>query len=216
MINLQANFEKVLQKLQSIFKNSFYSAHIIDSDALPIANCISNGITIDPDELCAKACSIFSELDNFDDIFVGKTYSTSLIKNQDFIYLLSQIPADLRLLIILKNNENDFTLNNVNKISKELGGMVDSMILNESAFSDILSDFDFLPKDNLHVLNSEDILIRKIITELKSILIPSSYKTRFLKEFQTNSININSNNENLRFILRMVKLLKNNYNFHLR
>ena len=216
MINLQANFEIVLQKLQIIFKNSFYSAHIIDVDALPIANCISNGIKMEPDELCAKVCSIFSELDNFDDKFVGKTYGTSLIKNKDFIYLLSQIPADLRLLIILKNNENDFTLNNVNKISKELGGMVDSMILDENAFSDIFCDYDFLPKDNLHVLNSEDILIRKIITELKSILTPTSYKTRFLKEFQTNSININSNNENLRFILRMLKLLKNNYNFHLR
>jgi len=216
MLNLQANFEKALQKLQRIFKNSFYTAHIIDVDALPIANCISEGISIDPDELCANVCSIFSELNNFDDKFVGKTYSTSLIKNQDFIYLLSQIPADLKLLIILRNNENDFTLNNINKISKELGGMVDSMILDESAFSDIFSDFDFLPKDNHHVLNSEDILIRKIITELKSILTPTSYKTRFLREFQTNSININSNNENLRFILRMMKLLKNNYDFHLR
>lgn len=216
MINLQANFEKALQKLQRIFKNSFYSAHIIDVDALPIANCISDGIKIDPDEICAKACSIISELDNINDKLVGKTYDSSLIKNRDFIYLLSQIPADLRLLIILRNNENDFTLNNVNKIAKELGGMVDSIILDENAISDIFSDFDFLPKNNLHVLNSEDILIRKIIIELKSILTPSSYKTRFIKEFQTNSININSNNENLRFILRMMKLLKNNYNFHLR
>lgn len=216
MINLQANFEKALQKLQRIFKNSFYSAHIIDVDALPIANCISDGIKIDPDEICAKACSLFSELDNVNDKLVGNTYDSSLIKNRDFIYLLSQIPADLRLLIILRNNENDFTLNNVNKIAKELGGMVDSIILDENAISDIFSDFDFLPKDNLHVLNSEDILIRKIIIELKSILTPSSYKTRFIKEFQTNSININSNNENLRFILRMMKLLKNNYNFHLR
>jgi len=216
MINLQANFEKALQKLQRIFKNSFYSAHIIDVDALPIANCISDGIKIDPDEICAKACSLFSELDNVNDKLVGNTYDSSLIKNRDFIYLLSQIPADLRLLIILRNNENDFTLNNVNKIAKELGGMVDSIILDENAISDIFSDFDFLPKDNLHILNSEDILIRKIIIELKSILTPSSYKTRFIKEFQTNSININSNNENLRFILRMMKLLKNNYNFHLR
>jgi len=216
MINLQANFEKALQKLQRIFKNSFYSAHIIDVDALPIANCISDGIKIDPDEICAKACSLFSELDNVNDKLVGNTYDSSLIKNRDFIYLLSQIPADLRLLIILRNNENDFTLNNVNKIAKELGGMVDSIILDENAISDIFSDFDFLPKNNLHVLNSEDILIRKIIIELKSILTPSSYKTRFIKEFQTNSININSNNENLRFILRMMKLLKNNYNFHLR
>ncbi len=216
MINLQANFEKALQKLQRIFKNSFYSAHIIDVDALPIANCISDGTKIDPDEICAKACSIISELDNINDKLVGKTYDSSLIKNRDFIYLLSQIPADLRLLIILRNNENDFTLNNVNKIAKELGGMVDSIILDENAISDIFSDFDFLPKDNLHILNSEDILIRKIIIELKSILTPSSYKTRFIKEFQTNSININSNNENLRFILRMMKLLKNNYNFHLR
>ena len=214
MINLQTNFEKVLRKLQGIFKNSFYSAHIIDVDALPIANCISKGIKIDPDQLCAKACSIFSELDKFDDKFAGKTYETSLIKNQEFLYLLSQIPADLRLLIILRNNENDFTLNNVNKISKELGGMIDSMILDENAFSDIM--IDYIPKDNLHVLNSEDILIRKIIIELKSILAPTSYKTRFLREFQTNSININSDNENLRFILRMMKLLKNNYNFHLR
>ena len=214
MINLQTNFEKVLRKLQGIFKNSFYSAHIIDVDALPIANCISKGIKIDPDQLCAKACSIFSELDKFDDKFAGKTYETSLIKNQDFLYLLSQIPADLRLLIILRNNENDFTLNNVNKISKELGGMIDSMILDENAFSDIM--IDYIPRDNLHVLNSEDILIRKIINELRSILIPTSYKTRFLREFQTNSININSNNENLRFILRMMKLLKNNYDFHLR
>jgi predicted regulator of Ras-like GTPase activity (Roadblock/LC7/MglB family) len=216
MINLQANFEKALQKLQRIFKNSFYSAHIIDVDALPIVNCISDGIKIDPDEICAKACSLFSELDNVNDKLVGNTYDSSLIKNRDFIYLLSQIPADLRLLIILRNNENDFTLNNVNKIAKELGGMVDSIILDENAISDIFSDFDFLPKNNLHVLNSEDILIRKIIIELKSILTPSSYKTRFIKEFQTNSININSNNENLRFILRMMKLLKNNYNFHLR
>ncbi|MHA1625082.1 MAG: hypothetical protein ACTSXN_15745 [Promethearchaeota archaeon] len=214
MMNLQANFEKVLRKLQRIFKNSFYTAHIIDVDALPIANCISKGIKIDPDELCAKACSIFSELDKFDDKFVGKTHETSLIKNQEFLYLLSQIPAGLRLLIILRNNENDFTLNNVNKISKELGGMIDSMILDENAFSDIMTDY--VPKDNLHVLNSEDILIRKIIIELKSILTPTSYKTRFLSEFQTNSININSDNENLRFILRMMKLLKNNYDFHLR
>ncbi|MHA1374545.1 MAG: hypothetical protein ACTSR7_09630 [Promethearchaeota archaeon] len=196
MMNLQANFEKVLRKLQRIFKNSFYTAHIIDVDALPIANCISKGIKIDPDE------------------FVGKTHETSLIKNQEFLYLLSQIPAGLRLLIILRNNENDFTLNNVNKISKELGGMIDSMILDENAFSDIMTDY--VPKDNLHVLNSEDILIRKIIIELKSILTPTSYKTRFLSEFQTNSININSDNENLRFILRMMKLLKNNYDFHLR
>ena len=215
MINLQSNFEKVLRKLQRIFKNSFYSAHIIDVDALPIANCISSENEINPDELCAKACSIFAELDNFDDLFIGKKYNTSLIKNEDFIYLLSQIPADLRLLIILRNNETDFTLNNVNKISKELGGMVDSMILDENAFSEIISDYEY-PKDNLHVLNSEDILIRKIITELKSILTPSSYKTRFLREFQTNSININSNNENLRLILRMMKILKNNYNFHLK
>ncbi|MHA1671775.1 MAG: hypothetical protein ACTSV5_14555 [Promethearchaeota archaeon] len=215
MINLQANFEKVLRKLQRIFKNSFYSAHIIDVDALPIANCISKGIKIDPDELCAKACSIFSELDNFDNMFIGKKYNTSLIKNQDFLYLLSQISTDLRLLIILRNNENDFTLKNVNKISRELGGMVDSMIFDENVFLDIFSDYDF-PKDNLHVLNSEDILIRKIITELKSVLTPTSYKTRFLREFQTNSININSNNENLRFILRMMKLLKNNYDIHLR
>ncbi|MHA1748944.1 MAG: hypothetical protein ACTSYF_09935, partial [Promethearchaeota archaeon] len=181
MMNLQANFEKVLRKLQRIFKNSFYTAHIIDVDALPIANCISKGIKIDPDELCAKACSIFSELDKFDDKFVGKTHETSLIKNQEFLYLLSQIPAGLRLLIILRNNENDFTLNNVNKISKELGGMIDSMILDENAFSDIMTDY--VPKDNLHVLNSEDILIRKIIIELKSILTPTSYKTRFLSEF---------------------------------
>ncbi len=216
MIDLQANFEKVLQKLQRIFKNSFYSAHIIDVEALPIANCVPDGYSIDPDEICSKACSIFSEMDNFDDMFVGKTYSTSLIKNRDYIYLLSQIPADLWLLIILRNNDNDFTLNNVDKISKEIGGMVDSIIIDESAFSDILNDQNYSLQDNLHVLNSEDILIRKIISELKSILIPTSYKTRFLKEFQTNSININSNNENLRLILRMMKLLKNNYNFHLR
>ena len=209
MINLQTNFENALRKLQKIFKNSFFSAHIIDIDALPIANCLNENNHNNPDELCAKACAIFAELDNFDDYFTGKNYNTSLIKNDDYIYLLSRIPADLRLLIILRNNENDFTLNNVNKIAQELGGVVDNIILDDNAFSDIFQEQDYLPKDNLHVLNSEDILIRKIITELKSILIPTSYKTRFLKEFQTNSININSNTENLRFILRMIKLLKN-------
>jgi hypothetical protein len=118
--------------------------------------------------------------------------------------------------MILSNNDNDFTLNNVEKISKEIGTMVKNMMFDETTINDLLSDFQTYESDKLHVLDSEDILIRKIIFELKNIITPLSYKTRLINEFHTNSINVNSNNENLRLILRLIKMLKNNFAINLR
>jgi hypothetical protein len=216
MQNLQQNFEKILHKLREIFKNSFCSAHIVDSDALPITNYANEEFEYDIDQICTKACALSSELETFNIEGLKQEFDTHVVKNKDFLYIFSRIHETLKLIMVLKNNDNDFTLNNVERISNQIGDIVKSMIFDDNILDNIFSDFQSLESDKLHVLNSEDILIRKILFELKSIFTPVTYKTRLMNAFNTNSINVNSNTENLHLILRLVKLLKNNFAVNLR
>ena len=216
MQNLQQNFEKILHKLREIFKNSFYSAHIVDSDALTIANYANEGCEFDIDELSTKACALASELENFNDEGLNQKFDTHVIKNKEFLYIFSRIHDTLKLIMILRNNDNDFTLNNVERISNQIGKVVENTIFDDNALENIFSGSQSLESDKLHVLNSEDILIRKIIFELKSVFTPTTYKTRLMNTFHTNSINVNSNIENLQLILRLIKLMKNNFAINLR
>ena len=216
MQNLQQNFEKILYKLREIFKNSFCSAHIVDSDALTIANYANEEFEFDIDELCTKACALSSELEIFNQEGLKHKFDTHVIKNKEFLYIFSRIHETLKLIMILRNNDNDFTLNNVERISNQIGNIVKSTIFDDNELDFIFSDAQSLENDKLHVLNSEDVLIRKIIFELKSIFTPVTYKTRLMNTFHTNSINVNSNIENLHLILRLIKLLKNNFVVNLR
>ena len=216
MQNLPQNFEKILHKLSEIFKNSFCSAHIIDSDALTIANYANEEFDFDIDELCTKACALSSELENFNSEGLKQKFDTHVIKNKEFLCIFSRIHETLKLIMILRNNDNDFTLNNIDKISNQIGKLVESTIFDDNVLENIFSDSQSLGNDGLHVLNSEDILIRKIIFELKSIFTPITYKNRLMNSFHTNSINVNSNIENLHLILRLLKLLNNNFSVNLR
>ena len=216
MQNLQQNFEKFLHKLREIFKNSFCSAHIVDSDALTIATYANENFEFDIDELSTKACALSSELENFNQDGLKQKFDTHVIKNKEFLYIFSRIHETLKLIMILRNNDNDFTLNNVDRISNQIGRVVRSTIFDDNALDHIFSDPLSLESDKLHVLNSEDIFIRKIIFELKSIFTPVTYKTRLMNAFNTNSINVNSDIENLQLILRLIKLLKNNFAVNLR
>ena len=216
MQNLQQNFEKILHKLREIFKNSYCSAHIVDSDALSIVNYANEDFEIDIEELCTRACALSSELEYFNNEGMKIKFDTHVIKNKEFLYIFSRIHETLKLILILKNNDNDFTLNNVERISNQIGDIVRSTIFDENVFDHIFSDSQSLGNDRLHVLDSEDILIRKIIFELKSIFTPATYKTRLMNAFHTNSLNVNSNIENLQLILRLIKLLNNNFTINLR
>jgi len=216
MQNLQQNFEKILHKLSEIFKNSFCSAYIIDSDALTIANYANEEFDLDIDELCTKACALSLDLENFNSEGLKQKFDTHVIKNKEFLYIFSHIHETLKLIMILKNNDNDFTLNNVERISNQIGKVVENTIFDDNALENIFSGSQSLESDKLHVLNSEDILIRKIIFELKSVFTPTTYKTRLMNTFHTNSINVNSNIENLQLILRLIKLMKNNFAINLR
>ena len=216
MQNLQQNFEKILHKLREIFKNSFCSAYIIDSDALTIANYTNEEFDFEVDELCTKACALSSELENFNSEGLKQKFDSHVIKNKEYLYIFSRIHETLKLIMILRNNDNDFTLNNVERISNQIEKVVENTIFDDNVLENIFSDSQSLESDKLHVLNSEDILIRKIIFELKGIFTPITYKTRLMNAFYTNSININSNVENLHLILRLIKLLNNNFAVNLR